>query len=423
MPTVVIPNTTGADFRARVNSNFALLDTAIAALPGSSLLNTIVLFGDSITLANGGDAWTTPDANLSAQYSSQENGFFNWANTVLGQRFIVTNNAGIGGNTTTQMLARIQTDVIAFHPKYCFVLGGTNDIATVGSSTLAIANLTAIYAALKAAGIQVIAATIPPHSIALSSPADWYLFNKWIRDYGNSNGHIVIDLAAQILSATDNRVLAVVGTLVDEVHLALLGAVLMGVEVARVLTALVPPRPVLPCSNFDTENLVVNPLMTGSVAIAHSGVSGVVATSFDVKQVGASGTVGSKVAATDTLGAWQQITYSGAAADGTAWIEQAITPAPTPGDRMVAYCEYQVDAGLAAKVNLHALTPIGTATNRFDAQSSLPGASAVAQIPATGIMRTGIFTMPSDGTALTLQFSLVGASGTVRARRFRIVKL
>lgn len=54
-------------------------------------------------------------------------------------------NAGVGGNTTTQMLARVGTDVTPQHAAYTLVLGMINDI--IGGSTAAAieANLAAIY--------------------------------------------------------------------------------------------------------------------------------------------------------------------------------------------------------------------------------------------------------------------------------------
>src|SRR5688500_10406964 len=64
----------------------------------------IVFMGDSIT-----QAWQRliPD-------------FFSSRNYV---------NKGIGGQTTSQMMARFNGDVLALHPHAVVLLGGTNDIA------------------------------------------------------------------------------------------------------------------------------------------------------------------------------------------------------------------------------------------------------------------------------------------------------
>jgi lysophospholipase L1-like esterase len=45
-----------------------------------------------------------------------------------GSDIFFVSNAGIGGNTTTQMLARFQTDVVALSPDVVFIMGGTNDV-------------------------------------------------------------------------------------------------------------------------------------------------------------------------------------------------------------------------------------------------------------------------------------------------------
>lgn len=67
----------------------------------------IVFMGDSIT-----QGWTAlmPD-------------FFSGRNYI---------NKGIGGQTTSQMRARFNTDVLAFQPHAVVLLGGTNDIAGLG---------------------------------------------------------------------------------------------------------------------------------------------------------------------------------------------------------------------------------------------------------------------------------------------------
>lgn len=63
----------------------------------------IVFLGDSIT-----ELWKSIDAPL------------------FGQSYV---NRGVSGQTTAQMLARFNEDVIDLHPRLVVIMGGTNDIA------------------------------------------------------------------------------------------------------------------------------------------------------------------------------------------------------------------------------------------------------------------------------------------------------
>jgi len=82
----------------------------------------IVAFGDSITAASGqpeGEKWIDlVEARLRARFPEPD---------------FVTVNAGVGGNTSREGLARIETDVLAHQPGYVLVQFGGND-ATADSA-------------------------------------------------------------------------------------------------------------------------------------------------------------------------------------------------------------------------------------------------------------------------------------------------
>jgi lysophospholipase L1-like esterase len=71
---------------------------------------------------------------------------------------------GIGGETSAQVLARLDRDVIDQRPRpdICIVLAGVNDIQAGASSTSIVANLEGIYRKLLDAGLQPVAMTIYP---------------------------------------------------------------------------------------------------------------------------------------------------------------------------------------------------------------------------------------------------------------------
>ena len=70
-------------------------------------------------------------------------------------------NKGISGNTTVQMLARFQADVIDLDP-YCVVIeGGTNDIAQRSDEAI-LSNLKQMTEMAQAAKIKVVLGSVPP---------------------------------------------------------------------------------------------------------------------------------------------------------------------------------------------------------------------------------------------------------------------
>ncbi|HEY5486953.1 MAG TPA: GDSL-type esterase/lipase family protein [Candidatus Limnocylindrales bacterium] len=73
-------------------------------------------------------------------------------------------NAGVPGNVTAQMRARLSSDVLAYKPDVLFVMGGTNDLAQGYSQATIVANLRAIVTTAQAHGIHVFLLTIPPDS-------------------------------------------------------------------------------------------------------------------------------------------------------------------------------------------------------------------------------------------------------------------
>ncbi len=87
-------------------------------------------------------------------------------NTLLGSKWRYFNK-GIGGNTTTQMLARFDSDILANanYGNYCIIMGGVNDIAQNALTAPQITdNLQAMYTAAKIAGLKVIAVNVTPFS-------------------------------------------------------------------------------------------------------------------------------------------------------------------------------------------------------------------------------------------------------------------
>ncbi|MBO1583356.1 GDSL-type esterase/lipase family protein, partial [Bacillus sp. XF8] len=221
--------------------------------------NTIVLFGDSITEQNSIETTT-----YAYNYSK---GYFSWANVLLGSPFNVLKNSGIGGNTTNQMLARIDKDVLQYKPQYCFFMGGVNDISANTTYEALIANLENIYKILTQNNIVIITSTVTPshyHTTAAQKLVKDKT-NAWIRNYAINNPNVIlVDMAKTLINATDGSL--VTGLSSDGTHPVQTGATLMGTEVYNVLKNFIKPIPMLGISNADATILNQNPMMLGDNA-------------------------------------------------------------------------------------------------------------------------------------------------------------
>lgn len=104
------------------------------------------VFGDSIT--HGGGAISNPPADERFEYVSY-------------LPFPVK-NLGKSGDTAEMMVARFDTDVLPFKPKYLFILGGTNSIRGGVPGESVIESLQTLKEKCQANGIKPIFLTVPP---------------------------------------------------------------------------------------------------------------------------------------------------------------------------------------------------------------------------------------------------------------------
>ena len=152
----------------------------------------IAAFGDSIT--HGGGAISLPPSYL----------LYNWETYCN----IPVKNLGHSGDTTGDMLARFDQDVLPFAPRVLIIMGGVNDFRTGIYGAQSVRNLTALRDKCKAYGITPIFLTATPiHPALMTSrlniaapPADWWehrdYINNWIMQQEYS-----IDVATVISNA------------------------------------------------------------------------------------------------------------------------------------------------------------------------------------------------------------------------------
>jgi lysophospholipase L1-like esterase len=160
----IVPTTTGSISVFPSNPTHLVLDIfGYFATLNSGQGNETCFLGDSITADSGATYYNPSPYYLGTGWVDQL--------PVLSSQSVYsadpTENFGVPGNTTTQMLARV-SDVYTKPCKHVFVLGGTNDVGTLTPAQTA-TNLSAIYSALKAHGKDPIACTIPPKNAAVAA--------------------------------------------------------------------------------------------------------------------------------------------------------------------------------------------------------------------------------------------------------------
>jgi lysophospholipase L1-like esterase len=184
--------------------------------------------------------------------------WFNFLTVLSRQQVAFCRNAGIGGNTTAQMLARLDVDVLAYKPRCVVLMGGTNDLP--GDGDAAQANIAAIVQRLTDAGIGVALCTIPPRNGDLERRRQIEGYNDGLRRFAAARQLTLIDVFPQLADPTTGTWKP--GLSGDGTHPNSRGARVMAAFAGTVLEPLFPHEaPYLTTAASDTANLVHNGLM------------------------------------------------------------------------------------------------------------------------------------------------------------------
>jgi len=100
-----------------------------------------------------------------------------WCNIVENETGIEVVNRGVNGDTTSQMLDRLKSDVLTEKPNIVHIMGGTNDVLFTGDIIGAINNITLIVENLLSEGIYPIISTPIPIHVELV-PDSWCQINR-----------------------------------------------------------------------------------------------------------------------------------------------------------------------------------------------------------------------------------------------------
>jgi lysophospholipase L1-like esterase len=99
-------------------------------------------------------------------------------------------------DTTDQMLARFDADVIAYHPTFVIILAGTAHLEPGVGPKAVEPNIAKMCERARANGIKPVMCTIPPDNEAGVSIAWVNELNTWVQSYARSQGYDVIDFYA-----------------------------------------------------------------------------------------------------------------------------------------------------------------------------------------------------------------------------------
>lgn len=405
-----------------------------------------------LTLAIFGDSFTEMCDGIKGLFTYRGGrGFVTWAMHRLGQRLVRvsragTLNGGVTGNTTAQILARVQADVLALNPGYAHVLAGTNDAISGVAFATTQANLIAIYDAIQSAGIRLIVGTIAPYSSATTAQlVAIERINKFIREQARTRpGVLLVDYHAVLANADGNfRITGTLAYTADGTHPSCGGAMRMGKALADVLAPVVPASLDLPSSNVDSvtnqasfavPNILTNPMMIGTTGTAGTELTGPIATSWVIGKFTTSdltGVVASKVARTDVPGEWQQFVLTNTSQKLRYQQTLTLGGALAVGDIVYMEAEYELESLTALSVfrsQLAAFDQNNNYANKGTVSDPDINASDVSTLPLDymplkGVLKTPPLTIVTSTTGLTcavdLSFVGTGRIGRTAIRRIR----
>lgn len=269
--------------------------------------------GDSITYLDAGNLSDSPLLDPAAAYrgGAKSTGMFGWANAQLGHRLKMAGNGGVPGDNTTQMLARLDA-ALAIPSDIMSVLGGANDFAQSFTAAQTIANLTSIYAKIRASGRRLLVLTTMSRSTMNTTAGYAYLatVNQFIKNYARTTPGVIL---ADICSAMTDPATGVpynTGTFytADGTHPNAIGAQAMGKVIADALRPFIPASDIFSSNNLDPLNLMKNACNTGTTGTVANGITGTPGTQWAFTATTTAVAAVSKVARTDGLpGAWTRL--------------------------------------------------------------------------------------------------------------------
>lgn len=311
------------------------------------------LIGDSITFTN----LSSGVANTLSYY---DNGYFGWALAFLGIHANAVYNGGVGGEETNQFSDQLDA-AIAAGSEVIFYLGGTNNDDSVDMIRLAFADYQSAYQACRSKGVFFFALTPTPNNSDTAEKALRYrsLASMIMASFANKPDSHAADTQASVYDFSANNWKN--NYSYDGVHPGSLGAYYMGKAIYNATVARMPKpkNPILASSNDDVvatdagaNQILANPMLTGTSGAKSTGCSGNVASSWSAVCTGGCTAVFSKTTDADGLGEVQTIVATASAA-GTVLFYQAVASGKLKaGKSIVGACEIEIESGPTGMDNI-----------------------------------------------------------------------
>jgi lysophospholipase L1-like esterase len=321
------------------------LDSAVAAATYANALKVAPTPGRKIAFA--GDSHTAGSGT-----STSNRRFSVVAPQLAGTRWFARNplQAGVAGNTSAQLLARLVTDALSDAAvQHVHVQIGTNDAGGSVTPTLFADNIKAIHALIQGSGRSMSIGLVPPRTLAAGTATTRKLeraYNEWITSWAGPAAVTFVDTRAPLLDTATGYLAAAYSA--DGTHFNDAGHLLIAKAIAAALTSVTKRTPGSRFINPDV-NKFSNGTMTGGNSTtaptgwfkhpSSSGTAPVIGTLADVSS-------------TLTEGLWTQIDLDAAATSNVILLGPAITTSGTfaENDQIIVECLVQIEdaSGFAA---------------------------------------------------------------------------
>lgn len=350
---------------------------------------------------------------------------------------LYSENFGVGGENSTQWLARIAA-VLACPASIVVIPDPTNDfrLSTGLTAAQTRANMSAIFSQLVAAGKTVITWMPTPRGSTNALDATGLLrqadYAAWLKTQSPTLGVYVADATSTLYDSGAAGFTPLSGVMSDGLHFGIDGAYRQAVPISAILGTLIPRADVLTWSNADVYdaanaprgNLFANGLMTGSGGSTTAGgatVSGTWAANWSMVCVNGTGLTitGSITTHTDITGKIhnvQQIAISGTPSAGNPTIDLRQIPSESlvsEGDvlEVVAFARVAASsAGIAGLGIQHWITDAGGAhSTRTGDYSASVGYLNVGALE--GVLRCPQNTVGGSPTQNYAQMRIAGTNG------------
>lgn len=381
---------------------------------------TIAQLGDSILAA--GTAFTAPTPlgpGTVGSPSTSSVGPLTWAQIILRDRLTVVGCKAQGGYGLNTWLNTYSTQVdalIATKPRWLLVHIGTNDIGLQGrTSTQLIADFQTLLGRCQVAGVPVILTTIMPRGGAtytLTTTQETYRLevNNWLRAAPITHRGVT---CLEWSHPTTNGLSGANTALFDSsvLHPNSAGGQVLG----KILADYLAPQTV-PVENLtestDPSNIIANGLMAGASA------SGLATPGWSViNQTPVPVWTATKVTRTDGPGEWQKINIT---TQGALILRATIVTGVNVvvGNRYVAEFTYR-NAAFSALDQFKLYCLVGGYSTQANATATTQGAPTAASFPASGVFRT--LPVYAQATPVSIYFDIYLAGlGSVELTQCRV---